>query len=89
MEDSTDGFRIAEVDLEIRGPGDFLGTRQSGMPDFRVGNIIRDARILEEAKTSAFGIVENDPDLARPENSILREVLRDRWKGRLELAGVG
>ena len=89
MEDSTDGFRISEVDLEIRGPGDFLGIRQSGMPDFRVGNIIKDARILDEAKTAAFCVVENDPELARPENSILREVLRDRWKGRLELAGIG
>ncbi len=89
MEESTDGFKIAEVDLEIRGPGDFLGTRQSGMPDFRVGSIIRDARILDEAKTAAFSVVGDDPDLARPENSILREVLRDRWKGRLELAGIG
>ena len=89
MEESTDGFKIAEVDLEIRGPGDFLGTRQSGMPDFRVGSIIRDARILDEAKIAAFNVVEDDPDLAKPENSILRVVLRDRWKGRLELAGIG
>ena len=59
------------------------------MPDFRVGNIIKDARILDEAKTAAFSVVEKDPELARPENSILREVLRDRWKGRLELAGIG
>lgn len=89
MEETTDGFRIAEVDLEIRGPGDFLGTRQSGMPDFRVGSIIRDARVMEEAKTEAFSLVEKDPDLSNPENGILREVLRERWKGRLELAGIG
>lgn len=89
MEETTDGFRIAEVDLEIRGPGDFLGTRQSGMPDFRVGSIVKDARILDEAKTAAFGIVEHDPMLSRPENSLLKEVLKERWKGRLELAGIG
>jgi ATP-dependent DNA helicase RecG len=89
MEETTDGFRIAEVDLEIRGPGDFLGTRQSGMPDFRVGSIVRDARVLEEAKTEAFKVVEKDPHLSMPENGILKEVLRERWKGRLELAGIG
>lgn len=89
MEETNDGFRISEVDLEIRGPGDFLGTRQSGMPDFRVGSIIRDARILEEAKEEAFRLVEKDPDLSASENKALKEVLADRWKGRLELAGIG
>lgn len=89
MEETNDGFRISEVDLEIRGPGDFLGTRQSGMPDFRVGNIMRDVRILEEAKEEAFRVVENDPNLSRPENREIKEVLADRWKGRLELAGIG
>ncbi|MEK7852131.1 MAG: ATP-dependent DNA helicase RecG [Deltaproteobacteria bacterium] len=89
MEETLDGFRIAEADLEIRGPGDFLGTRQSGMPDLRVGNIIRDARILEEAKTEAFRLVEHDPYLSRPENGILKEVLKEKWQGRLELAGIG
>lgn len=89
MEETTDGFRIAEVDLEIRGPGDFLGTRQSGMPDFRVGSIIRDARILEDAKKEAFNLVEQDPGLSRPENAGLKDVLLDRWKGRLEFAGIG
>jgi len=89
MEETTDGFRIAEADLEIRGPGDFLGTRQSGMPDLRIGNIIRDARILEEAKTEAFRLVEQDPYFSMPENGILKEVLSDKWKGRLELAGIG
>lgn len=89
MEETNDGFRISEVDLEIRGPGDFLGTRQSGMPDFRVGSIIRDVRILEEAKEEAFRLVEKDPDLSASENKVLKEVLADRWKGRLELAGIG
>ena len=89
MEETTDGFRIAEVDLEIRGPGDFLGTRQSGMPDFRVGSIIRDAGLLAEARAEAFKLIEKDPHLSRPENGLLKEMLKERWEGRLELAGIG
>lgn len=88
MESTTDGFRIAEADLEIRGPGDFLGTRQAGIPDFRVANILRDGRILEEARQDAFGVVERDPSLALPEHAGLRAELARRWGGRLELAGV-
>jgi ATP-dependent DNA helicase RecG len=53
MEETTDGFRIAEKDLEIRGPGEVMGTRQSGVPTFRVGNLVRDVRILEEARKEA------------------------------------
>ncbi|HTP66004.1 MAG TPA: ATP-dependent DNA helicase RecG [Geobacteraceae bacterium] len=86
MEDTTDGFRIAEADLEIRGPGDFLGTRQAGIPDFRVANILRDGRILEEARSEAFALLEQDPKLER--HTKLREELAKRWGGRLELAGI-
>ena len=88
MEETNDGFRIAEADLEIRGPGDFLGTRQAGLPDFRIASILRDARILEEARREAFAIVETDPDLSLPVNAVLRAELGRRWGGRLELAGV-
>jgi len=89
MEATTDGFRIAEADLEIRGPGDFLGTRQSGMPDFRVANILRDGSILEQARQAAFGLLENDPDLSTPGHAALREELLRRWGQRLELAAIG
>jgi ATP-dependent DNA helicase RecG len=88
MEETTDGFRIAEADLELRGPGDFLGTRQAGLPDFRVASILRDGRILEEARSEAFAIVERDPRLSSGENIFLREELLRRWGGRLELAGI-
>ncbi len=88
MEETSDGFRIAEVDLEIRGPGDFLGTRQAGLPEFRVADILRDARILEQARVEAFALVERDPRLASPENVRLRAELTRRWGGRLELAGI-
>ncbi|HZV81928.1 MAG TPA: ATP-dependent DNA helicase RecG [Geobacteraceae bacterium] len=88
MESTTDGFRIAEADLEIRGPGDFLGTRQAGLPEFRVASILRDGRILEEARREAFTLVERDPELILPEHRRLKEEMVARWGGRLELAGV-
>ena len=89
MADSNDGFKIAEADLAFRGPGEFLGTRQSGMPDFRVANIVRDSRILEAARDEAQGWLEQDPDLTAPASRKLRAILEDRWAGRLELARVG
>jgi ATP-dependent DNA helicase RecG len=89
MEQTTDGFRIAEADLEIRGPGEFMGTRQSGLPDFRVADILRDGRLLNDARTEAFHLAEKDPRLERSEHAALREVLMWKWGGRLELARTG
>ncbi|NVN91542.1 MAG: ATP-dependent DNA helicase RecG [Desulfuromonadales bacterium] len=89
MESTGDGFRIAEADLEIRGPGDFLGTRQSGMPDFRVANILRDGALLEQARQVAFGLLDRDPELQSKENIPLRSELLRRWGQRLELAAIG
>ncbi|MGQ0792752.1 MAG: ATP-dependent DNA helicase RecG [Deltaproteobacteria bacterium] len=86
MEKTTDGFRIAEADLTIRGPGDFLGTKQSGLPEFRFANLIRDVRILSEARDEAFKVVEGDPTLSQYP-TLLGEVLV-RWQGRLRLAGI-
>jgi ATP-dependent DNA helicase RecG len=89
MEKTTDGFAIAEEDLAIRGPGDFLGTRQSGLPDFRIASIIRDARILNDAKEDAFQLAQRDPFLEKPEHIILRETLLWKWQGKLDLARTG
>jgi ATP-dependent DNA helicase RecG len=86
LEKTSDGFRIAEADLMIRGPGDFLGTKQSGLPEFRFANLVRDARILREAREEAFRIVREDPKLVKYP-SLFNEVLR-RWGERLELASV-
>ncbi len=89
MEKTTDGFALAEEDLAIRGPGDFLGTRQSGLPDFRIASIIRDARILNDAKEDAFELAASDPLLEKPEHAILKEILLAKWQGKLELARTG
>jgi ATP-dependent DNA helicase RecG len=89
MEQTNDGFKIAEEDFNIRGPGEFLGTRQSGLPDFRVAHIGRDIRILQEARSAAFDLVDQDPLFESPENQPLKNILAERWKGRLKLAGIG
>jgi ATP-dependent DNA helicase RecG len=89
IESTTDGFRIAEADLEIRGPGDFLGTRQAGMPDFRVANILRDGAILDLARRAAFDVLEKDSEFSAPGNAALREEMLRRWGRRLELATIG
>jgi ATP-dependent DNA helicase RecG len=89
MEQTTDGFRIAEEDLKIRGPGDFIGTRQSGLPDFRVQDALGDLTLLKKAREEAFSLLERDPELASQEAVCIKEVLKARWKGRLELAEVG
>ena len=89
MEKTTDGFAIAEEDLAIRGPGDFLGTRQSGIPDFRIASIIRDARILNDAKEDAFALAARDPFLEKPEHLILKEALIEKWRGKLDFARTG
>ena len=89
MAQTQDGFRIAEEDLKIRGPGDFLGTRQSGLPDFRIGNILRDGPLLQRARDLAHAVLELDPGLRGQRYPTLREALQDRWQGRLELAQSG
>jgi len=89
MEETTDGFKIAEEDLAIRGPGEFMGIRQSGLPDFRIANVVRDGRILNDARREAFAVINADPTLSRREHRPLREVLMQRWQGRLELARTG
>jgi ATP-dependent DNA helicase RecG len=83
METTGDGFKIAEEDLAIRGPGDFFGTRQAGIPDLKIANIIRDIGVLETARKEAFNFADNEAGLdAHP---LLKESLKRKWMGRLEL----
>lgn len=89
LTESHDGFIIAERDLEIRGPGELLGTRQSGVPELRVAHLIRDQRVLAEARHEAFALVAKDPTLAHPEHAALRQALLGLWQQKFELMSVG
>ncbi len=81
------GFKIAEEDLRLRGPGEFFCTRQSGLPDLRAANIIRDADLVEQARSEAFDLIQKDPVLAG--YPALRELVRRKWQGKLGLINVG
>jgi ATP-dependent DNA helicase RecG len=89
MTATGDGFKIAEADLALRGPGDFFGTRQSGLPQFRVADLLRDAPALEAARRDAVALIREDPNLVAPAHRTLRAALLQRWRGKLDLAGVG
>jgi ATP-dependent DNA helicase RecG len=89
MEESTDGFYVAEQDLQIRGPGELLGTKQSGLPELQVGNLLQHGIWLEQARGAAFALLETDPDLTRPAHQALLAAMRARWRDRLELAAIG
>lgn len=89
MVSTEDGFRLAEADLEIRGPGDFLGTRQAGFPDLRVASIVRDQQILARARKEAFDFVAETEMLTRSDAVAVKAELARRWGGRLELASIG
>lgn len=89
MVDYTDGFKLSEIDLEMRGPGDFFGTRQSGLPELRFSNIVRDSLVLMQARQDAKEIISKDPNLTLPENRIIRENLKNRWKDTYDLINIG
>jgi ATP-dependent DNA helicase RecG len=84
MEKTDDGFEIAEADLKIRGPGEFLGLRQSGLPGFRIGEVIRDAELLSWAREEANRILESDPELKLPEYAAISKMVESRWKQKIE-----
>jgi ATP-dependent DNA helicase RecG len=84
MEQTTDGFRVAEVDLQLRGPGDVMGTRQSGVPEFRFADLIGDAAVIAMARADAHALLDTDPHLRMPEHQTLREqVIRQFDSGSL------
>lgn len=87
MVECTDGFEIAERDLEIRGPGELFGTRQAGFPDLEMAYLLRDVQLLEAAHREANSLIREDPGLTR--YPLLGEVFRQRWEGSLALATVG
>ncbi len=85
MTQTADGFEIAERDLDIRGPGEFFGTRQSGLPEIRFGNIVKDFDIMEEARKEAFDLVKEDPDLKDENHAGIKENIKERFRGKIEI----
>ena len=88
MTTSNDGFRIAECDLKLRGPGELFSTRQHGLPDLKVANIIDDYELLVMARRNAFELVSQDPMLKRPEHTSIRRALLAKFGDSLGLADV-
>jgi len=86
---TTDGFELAELDFQLRGPGDLFGARQHGMPPLRVADLQRDTEWLQEARTDAQALVAHDPDLADPQFARLRRMVLARYSKALDLGDVG
>jgi ATP-dependent DNA helicase RecG len=87
---TQDGFEIAELDLQQRGPGEFFGTRQAGMPNFRVANLLRDRELLEAARREArYVLAGPNPDLTKEEIARAVQHLRGHWNRRYGLVEVG
>ena len=83
---TQNGFELAELDLQQRGPGEFFGTRQAGLPDFRVANLVRDRRLLELAKSEASDFANlRTRDVTEDDRSIVRTQLKQHWQRRYGL----
>ena len=88
MVETNDGFRIAEADLKLRGPGDFLGTKQSGLPDFKTADIVEDQLILQQAKFYAEQIIRMDYELNLPQHAALKEVFTPYFEEKKKFYGI-
>jgi ATP-dependent DNA helicase RecG len=87
---TSDGFQIAELDLELRGPGEFFGTRQAGLPSFQVANLIRDRQLLEAAKREAAAVLAGpNPEITQAEIDTALRHMRTRWHKSYGLVEVG
>lgn len=82
---TNDGFIISEKDLELRGSGEFFGTKQHGIPEFKIANLFEDIGILKLVQGLAIQIIDKDPLLEKKENEILRKLVDEKFKNRIEI----
>ncbi len=88
MEKSNNGFEIAEKDLELRGPGDFFGIRQSGLPEFKLANLLKDIQILKNAQEAAKSVIYNDKNLEKEENIKIKKVIIEKFGEQIKTIGT-
>lgn len=88
MEETTDGFRIAEEDLKIRGPGELFGTRQSGLPELKMADLVEDRDLMEQARKAAFDVVRQDPQMRDPRHAGMVKKFKSQYLEKLEIAHV-
>jgi ATP-dependent DNA helicase RecG len=89
MTSTNSGFKIAEEDLKMRGPGELMGTVQHGFPQFKAGDLIKDADIIELAKDFAAKTIEDDPTLSKEENTVLKKFISESFSNKIKLLNVG
>ncbi len=89
LEKYSDGFKLSEIDLKLRGPGNIFGTEQSGLPQFKYADLVEDQEILAKAKNTAFNLISKDPHLKQPENKIVKYTLLTEYSKHLEYIKIG
>ena len=85
MCETNDGFIISEKDLELRGSGDFFGTAQHGLPEFKIANLFEDVDVLKMVQSVAMKILLDDPKLEKEKNKLLKELIKDKFTKRIEI----
>lgn len=86
MKEYSDGFKLSEIDMKLRGPGDIFGIKQSGFPELKYADITTDIEIIEDAKKEAFTIINDDPRLSHPNHLLVKNILLSQYKNRLDYA---
>jgi ATP-dependent DNA helicase RecG len=88
MVSTNDGFKIADIDLKLRGPGELQGTKQSGIVELKIADIVNDGKILQAARKTAEIILETDPELENDENEILKKFLISQKKNSFDWSKI-
>jgi ATP-dependent DNA helicase RecG len=89
MSATNDGFKISEIDLKLRGPGEFFGTRQHGLPELEIADIVTDSKLLYQARDWAFRTIQEDPKLTQNDNLCIRSTFIRKYKKKFSLVDIG